>query len=402
MPVQRRTRWLVVGAMGTAAMGLALGSFAWNRTRVQNVKPTPATSSKAGADENQGSGLNERLREGVPQALIELQSQLVSNKGEPIVQKALSQDEAARWIETLKSLRAGFLKNPASSRGSSGLLSALVLNKFAVDPAPPTWIEALPPVHDILSACLTDSEPVVRVIGLTEVSKLWSWMPGRTLTPVEEQILANWKQGLHQPVVRCLASRDAATRISAVACLGTLHLDEAAAPAVAYLEDKENVDVRKQALVSFAQRPTLLTDEMLLKRIHDADMSIRETVLAVLKARGLTSEQITLGSLIFHPKPELRLSVIPQLKDRTDIDPIIWLLELSHDPVDSVRIGAIQALAGQKVRPVSVVRRLEEIANSDRSAEVRQAARKLVPKADETTASLPPLPGSSALNPRAN
>jgi len=401
MPVQRRTKWLVAGTLGVAALGFLLGSVTWTSDSGPSRKSVPTTPAKSAAD-NPLAGINEGLRRSIPGALSELHAVITSKPADKTAQKAVSVQEAAEWVETLRSIRAGFLKFATPARGTSGLLSVMVLNKFAVDPAPASWIDALQPIHDILTACLNDNEPVVRVIGLNEVAKLWSWMPGRSLTPFEEQLLANWKQGMHQPVVRCLASRDSATRLSAVACLGALPIDEAAAPAVAYLEDHDSLDVRKQTLVSFAQRPGLLTEEMLLKRVHDTDMSIRETALAVLKARGLTSEQISLGSLIFHPKPEFRLTVIPKLKERTDIDPVIWLLELSRDPVEIVRIGAVQALADQKSRSVSINRRIAEMATSDRSEEVRKVARKFVPSNDETTASLPPLPGSSALNPKAN
>ena len=74
-----------------------------------------------------------------------------------------------------------------------------------------------------------------------------------------------------RPVVRCLASTDVRTRIGAIACLGFLPIDAFAAPAVPYLEDNDSVDVRRQTLVSFAQRPSLLTEDMLLKRLHDSD-----------------------------------------------------------------------------------------------------------------------------------
>ena len=59
-------------------------------------------------------------------------------------------------------------------------------------------------------------------------------MPGRSLIEAEENSLANWKEGLHRPVVRCLASTDIRTRIGAIFCLGVLPIDSAAAPAVAY------------------------------------------------------------------------------------------------------------------------------------------------------------------------
>lgn len=401
MPVQRRTKWLVAGTMGTAAVGLVLAYIVWTARAGRTVRPATDLVSSAIVD-SPLARINEKLRRSVPKALSELQLILTAKTVGKSPAMTLSTEEATEWIATLTSIRAGFLNYATPARGSAGLLSTMVLNKFAVDPAPRNWIEALPPIHNIMTACMSDSEPVVRVVGLNEVAKLWAWIPGRSLTPFEEQTLAEWKQALYQPVVRCLASRDAATRVSAVACLGALPFDEAAAPAVAYIEDQQSLDVRKQTLVSFAARPALLTEDMLLKRVHDDDMSIRETALAVLKARGLSSEQITLGSLIFNPKPELRLSVIPQLKERTDIDPVIWLLELSRDPVDAVRIGAIRALADSKGRSVSVNRRLAEIATSDRSEDVRRVARKFVPSSDETTASLPPLPGSSVLNPRAN
>ena len=83
------------------------------------------------------------------------------------------------------------------------------------------------------------------------------------------------------------------------------------------------------------------------------------------------------------------MSVIPLLKNRTDLDPVIWLIQLSHDPVELVRISSIEALA-KRAEP-NVQRRLAEMARSDGSPAVRQAASKVVPSADgETTVALPP------------
>jgi HEAT repeat protein len=217
--------------------------------------------------------------------------------------------------------------------------------------------------------------------------------------PFEEQTLADWKGALCPPVVRCLASRDERTRVTAVSCLGALPIDSAAAPAVAYVDDS-SLDVRKQTLSSFAPRNMLLTDEMLLKRLHDPDDGIREMANLILKTRGLSQELISLGGLIFSPKAEQRVSVIPLLKDRPDIDPVTWFIQLSHDSVEIVRMRAIEALAAHKTPTAQ--RRLAEMARSDGSEAVRQAARKLVPSAEETTASLPPLPSSTSLNPKAN
>ena len=76
-----------------------------------------------------------------------------------------------------------------------------------------------------------------RYQALIEVSRLWVWIPGRSLTPFEEQTLGDWKAAIHMPVVRCLGARDSATRMAAVACLGSLPIDNAAAAAVAYVDD---------------------------------------------------------------------------------------------------------------------------------------------------------------------
>ena len=85
------------------------------------------------------------------------------------------------------------------------------------------------------------------------------------------------------------------------------------------------------------------------------------------------------------------MSVIPLLKDRTDVDPAIWLIQLSRDPEEMVRLGAVEAMAALK--SAAVQRRLTEMARSDVSEAVRKAAGKLATPVRENTASLPPLPG---------
>jgi hypothetical protein len=76
------------------------------------------------------------------------------------------------------------------------------------------------------------------------------------------------------------------------------------------------------------------------------------------------------------------------------------LKQLSHDSDELVRITAIEALAAHQTPTVQ--RRLAEMARSDQSEAVRKATGKLIPSPQETTASLPPLPGSPSLNPKAN
>ena len=396
MPERRRARLWVAGGLGCAVVGAAVwfGYFARSRGTAAGGSSLTITEASPLAVLNQG------LKDSDPRALAVFQQRVTPKPDVP--SKALTAAEANQWLETLSCLRTGFFKFSSPARATSAVVACHILNKFAPEPAPAEWIEALKPVHDILSACLADSDSNVRFIALGEVTPFWVWMPGRSLIPSEEDALGFWKEGLHTPVVRCLASTDVRTRIGAIACLGYLPSDHFAAPALPYLEDNDSVDVRRQTLVSFAQRPSLLTEDMLLKRLHDPDMSIRETASIVLKVRGLSQELISLGGLLVSPKPQQRASVITLIKNRTDIDPVVWLLQLSHDGDETVRIEAARALAAQKSQPVSVKRRLAEMARSDSSAEVRQTASGFVPSIEETTASLPPLPGSSILNPKAN
>ncbi len=312
---------------------------------------------------------------------------------------AYTDAEAAQWIEVVTTLRASYRKLSAPDRVSAVTAACRIFDRFAIEPAPARWIDALKPLHDLFSASLTEAEVRPRYAALQEISRLWVWIPGRSLTPFEEQTLADWKGAIYVPVVHCLASRDIPTRIGTVTCLGALPIDNSAAVAVPYLDDP-NADVRRQTISSFARRGFILTDDMLLKHMHDEDPVVRDMASLVLKTRGLPQELIGLGGLMFSPRADQRVSVISLIKGRTDIDVATWLIQLSRDPVETVRISALAAMAENK-SPL-VQKRLAEMAQSDTSDAVRQAARKLVPAIDETTAALPPLPGSTSLSPKAN
>jgi hypothetical protein len=399
MPERRRASRRVAGIMAGAVVITAMGlAFKFGFLGGGRRGSGPFGPDTAAMNENSSLAvLNEGLRTGDTRALSLVHQRLNPLPDTP--RQALGEEEAAAWIVSLADLRTGFPKLGAPGRAMAVAVACRILDRFAVEPASSRWVEALKPVHDLLIASLGDSDPQARYAALIEVSRLWVWIPGRSLTPFEEQALGEWKAAIHMPVVRCLAARDPATRMAAVACLGRLPIDNAAAAAIAYVDDSSS-DVRQQALSSFSQRPILLTDDVLFKRLHDDVPTIREMAGLILKTRGLTQEQISLGGLIYSPRPEQRVSVIPLLKNRTDVDPVVWLIQLSRDPVELVRITSIEALAKHKTPAVQ--RRLAEMARSDSSEAVRTAAGKVVPTMEEKTAALPPLPGSSSLNPKAN
>ena len=390
MSAVRRTWLCVAGVMVVAAVIAA----PW----VSRARRGPAPKAPVFDETSPVSSLLQPLRDGNGLALAVFfqRSQITPGVKPP----ALTESEAAEWVEVLEAARGGFLKFGSYGRASALTVASRVLQRFAVEPAPPNWSGTLRPSHDLLTAGLEDASLDVRTTALTEIGGLWSWGPGRPLLPAEEESLVGWKEGLTAPVVRRLGDRESKARMVAVACLGRNPGNATAAQAVAYLDDPRSPEVRNQVLVSFAGRPGLLSEDTILRHMYDPEPIIRETAETVLKLRGLNPEQISLGSTIFHPKAEIRASVIPLIKDRTDIDPATWLLQLSRDRDESVRIGAVDALA-DRLSP-EVGRRLSEMAASDTSPDVRKAARKsLLPEA-EKTAAMPPLPRSPALNPKAN
>ncbi|MGO9462814.1 MAG: hypothetical protein ACLQIB_02010 [Isosphaeraceae bacterium] len=398
MPERRRASRRVAGILaGAVIIAATVFGFRFGFFGAGQYGSRPFGSVPAVDDQNSLSGLNEGLRNSDSRTLALVLERITPKVNVP--SRALTDAEGANILETLSALRTGFLRFRPADRAAAVTVACRIFNRFAVEPAPACWLQTLPPLHDLLTASLADSAPKTRFVALDEIGRLWVWVPGRSLMPVEEQALAEWKGGLHPAVLRCLASPDAMTRMAAVACLGALPVDSAAAPALAYLDDA-NADVRQQAIASFSQRTLLLTDDMLFKRLHDENTTIRESASLILKIRGLSQEQISLGGLMYSDRAEQRLSVIPLLKNRTDLDPVVWLLQLSRDPVETVRLNTVEALAIHKTP--SVQRRLAEMARSDRSPAVRTAAAKFAPPIEETTASLPPLPGSSSLSPKAN
>ena len=211
----RRVAGILVGAVAITAIGLGLKFGYFGATRLGT---TGSTSGAAAINQDSPlSVLNEGLRSGNLHALAFVQRRTTPQPDAPRL--PLSDKDAATWVDTLSSLRASFPRLSTPGRATAVSVACRILDKFAVEPAPALWIESLKPIHDLLTASLCDREPLPRYTALVEVSRLWVWIPGRSLTPFEEQTLGEWKGAIHVPVVRCLAARDPETRIAAVACL---------------------------------------------------------------------------------------------------------------------------------------------------------------------------------------
>ncbi len=237
--------------------------------------------------------------------------------------------------------------------------------------------------------------------ALTEVGRHWNWLPGRAMTPAEERTLAEWKDAFHTPALRCLGDREPKSRAAAVVCLGQLPIDSMAAPAAAYVDDPE-----------IGRRPLQGPDD-LRQPARPPERGRRAPAAPRHRARhpragradpqGAGPDQ---GPDLPRPPDVQPHGRDPGLGDplapRADRHrPVVWLLQLSHDGDETVRAKAAEALADRDTPEVD--KRLREMASTDASAAVRtQAARGVAKLTSQTTAALPPLPGSPSLNPKAN
>ena len=393
MTNQRRWKTAAIaGTLGITAAGIGLavtGRFATDRANP--AAGSPATATAGATAGSPLATLAEGIARGDVPALTSLCKLVAPEDGKP-TRLAVPEAETGDLLKVLQGLRSGFKSYTPAGRASAIAAASRVLNRFGVEPAPRQWVDALYPAHDLFIAGLTDGNVDVRSSALNEVGAHWSWLPGRAMTPGEETTLGEWKDSFVQPATRCLGDREPKSRAAAVVCLGAASLDSVAAPAAAYVDDPTHGGVRYKAMMTFANRPALLTEDALLKRLHDKEPGIPELAEMILKGRGLSKDQIYLGRQMDDPRPEVRASVIPSIRDRTDIDPTVWLLQLSRDADETVRSKAAEALATRESPEVD--RRLKEMAQSDSSSAVRAVASQILTRLIRAaTADLPALPG---------
>ncbi len=393
-------------AVGLAVGALALvGATAWllrqPGTPTTTTKPDATASAAATPqffnEEASLAKLADGVRQGDGAALAALVKRASPVEGQPT--PAVTADAAPGWIDAVDSLRVGYPRFSGNGRASAVAATRAVLNRLAVEGTTPGWDQILPLSFDVLSAGLADPDTAVRMAALDAVGQLWLWSPGCTMTPGEEKTLAAWKEAFHPIVLRRLADKEPQSRARAVACLGALPIHDRAAPALQGLKDAD-FSVRLQVLTAFANRPLMLTEEAILPLLHDPIPDLRGLAERVLRARGLSADLIGLGRLVSHPRPEMRATAIPLLIGRDDLDPVVWLLRLTEDVDESVRLKAVESLAGRL--NADARQRLREIAAADDSPTVREAASRLVPTVGDSGMALPPLPGTTSLGIKAN
>lgn len=168
-------------------------------------------------------------------------------------------------------------------------------------------------------------------------------------------------------------SRDGAAEVRLLA----IHLAQARGlgsldRVVPLLEDAD-VSVRRAAMLVVGTARDAIAEDDLLRWLHDSDTETRLLCEQALRGRGLQDQHLKLGKLLTAPQPGTRLQVLEQLQRANDLDPGVWLRRLSHDPSSAVRAAAVRAAVEQP--QVDLSERLEQMAENDPSATVRDLAR---------------------------
>jgi hypothetical protein len=185
-------------------------------------------------------------------------------------------------------------------------------------------------------------------------------------------------------VRNCLSSESTGNRIRAVQLAMQLairyHEVDLLDQVTALLRDPV-ADVRRAAIIAVGpmkkkdepDEPYVILDDVLLPSLHDADPEVRRLCEVALESRGRTPAQIRLGFYLTAPDAAVRIHVVEQLRKVPDVDHVLWLTRISHDPSPAIRAAAARALS----RRVSgdglddrARARLDEMARSDSSATV--------------------------------
>jgi hypothetical protein len=134
-------------------------------------------------------------------------------------------------------------------------------------------------------------------------------------------------------------------------------------------------EVRRAALLAVGPADEkVVSAKSLLPVLHDDDPEVRRACEDVLRIdRHLSPQSYQIGWCLYHPDPAQRLNVLDHLRRGADVEPGVWLRELSHDESPAVRLAAVRVMSQQN--RVDLSDRLEQMAVGDPSPTVSQMAR---------------------------
>src|SRR5262249_34909761 len=108
------------------------------------------------------------------------------------------------------------------------------------------------------------------------------------------------------------------------------------------LLNDSSADVRRAAMLAVGPQAAAVSDEDLIRWLHDPDAQVRPLCRTALRSRGLRERDVEMGRLLTHPDPLERMKLFQDLNDENDLDVGVWLTRLSQDPIPAVRAAALR------------------------------------------------------------
>jgi hypothetical protein len=162
-------------------------------------------------------------------------------------------------------------------------------------------------------------------------------------------------------------------RIQAVAAAMRPEID--CLDAIAPLIDDPVAEVRRAVVLALGPirdgGRAIVTDERLLRCLHDADPEVRQFAEMGLRSRGRSTREIRLGRRYTAPDAAERQKLLIDLADEEELDVTVWLERLTADADPAVRAGAARLAAD---RHADLGDRLVQMSRSDPDATVRRIA----------------------------
>jgi hypothetical protein len=168
----------------------------------------------------------------------------------------------------------------------------------------------------------------------------------------------------------CFRDEESANRIAAIRLAS--HPEVSLLQPASGLLDDGDPQVRRAAILAVGSAPEAISNDDLLRWLHDPDQEVERLCEAALRGRGLQEAQLKLGRLLTDPQPRNRLQVLEYVRHHSELEPGLWLRRLSYDPAAAIRAAAVRTAAEMQLAALSD--RLGQMAATDPSPTVRQMA----------------------------
>jgi HEAT repeat protein len=177
----------------------------------------------------------------------------------------------------------------------------------------------------------------------------------------------------NQLVEASLASSSSDVRVRTVALILRAELN--CLDRIVPLMGDENAHVRRAAILALGPvregQTVKVSDDDLLKSLHDTDMENRRLCEISLRSRGRSPRDIELGRLYSAPQPAERLMLLTELSQEEELDVTVWLERLLSDEDPAVRAGSARVAS---IRQIDLTQQLQKMSQNDPSASVRRIA----------------------------